>query len=92
MKKLVALEKVFGLFSKITYAERHDQIEYIKDHDNEIGFYRNLRTGEPFHCRKEKIGYIEQSDIMLLIEKDTTKKKNSYTKARVEDASQTKLF
>jgi len=35
MKKLVALEKIHGLFSKITYAERHDELEFIHDHDDE---------------------------------------------------------
>jgi hypothetical protein len=92
MKKLVALEKIHGLFSKITYAERHDELEFIHDHDDEIGFYRNLRTNEPFHTRKERVGEIEQANILFFVETEKKDSKPSSKKKDTGDINQAKLF
>lgn len=92
MKKLVALEKIKGMFSGIIYAEKHDQLEFIKDHDHEIGFYRNLRTKEPFHARKEKIGFIEQSDIFLFVETEEKHQNSTKRKKSAGNINQHELF
>jgi hypothetical protein len=84
MKKLVALEKIEGMFSKITYAHKGDELQFIKEHDDDISMYRNLRTHEPFHCRNEKVGEVEQSEFFLFVDeekvKTKTNKKTSHSK------------
>lgn len=94
MKKLVALEKIFGMFSKITYAEKHDELDFLKDHDHEIGLYRNKRTNEPFHARKEKVAEIDQSDIFFFVEETKKKQVNhkSKSKQKEADTNQQELF
>ena len=92
MKKLVALEKIHGLFSQITYAEKHDKLEFIKNHDDEIAMYRNLRTKELFHTRTERVGEIEIADIFLFVETEKKQSKSSHKKKDVGDINQAKLF
>jgi len=92
MKKLVALEKIRGLFSGIVYAEKHDEVEFLKEHDDEISMYRNLRTREPFHCRKEKVGEVEQSDIFLFVDESVKKLKESRRKIDTGSENQMNLF
>ena len=94
MTKLVALERIYGLFSNITYAEKHDEVELIKYHDEQVGFYRNLRTSEPFHAKKERIGEVEIADIFLFVE--TEKKKQQTVReqntAKIKNDNQADLF
>jgi hypothetical protein len=92
MKKLVALEKIKGMFSGIVYAEKHDELEFLKEHDDEISMYRNLRTHEPFHCKKEKVGEVEQSDIFFLVDEEVKKLKESRRKIDTGNDNQMSLF
>jgi hypothetical protein len=96
MKKLVALETIKGMFSGIIYAHKHDELEFINNHDDEIGYYRNLRTREPFHCKTEKVGEIEQSEFFLFVEHEETKKTSSKTAKRHKEddinSNQIKMF
>jgi hypothetical protein len=92
MKKLVALEQIKGLASKTIYAEKHDELEFLSQHDDEISCYQNLRTGEKFHCRTKRVAEIEHEDIILFVETEQKQIKANNKKRDVGSENQLNLF
>lgn len=80
MQKLVALEQIKGLFSKIVYAEKYDEVE---ETINRIGVsqFKNLRTSELFDCRNERVGLVDDFIIINYIP-EIKKKSTDYVRAK----------
>jgi hypothetical protein len=85
-KRLATLEQVKGLCSGLVYAEQYEAIALVSEHDDEISIYKNLRTGEKFHCRKSRVLLMDEAMIISFVETDETKKKKGNSTKRKTDA------
>jgi len=91
MIKLVALEKIYGMATKTTYAEKHEEVVFVKDHCDEYAVYLNERINQKFIAKKAMVGEIEQAAIISFVEQKT-KKINNSRRTKTDDKNQMEIF
>lgn len=69
-KKFVILDRFKSYLSEFVFAEKFDECIlhiYVHEYPSETSMFTNKKTGEKFHARNSRFGWVEENDILLYL-------------------------